>query len=116
MAVHRNKVLDGAISNGHYHQRLPFVSQEVRLLSDHNLPPKKPSDRVQMDAGRSAVSGAFRPEPLLDSDEAAAIMKIHPKTLQRFARLGRIRGVHVGKLWRFRASEIDDWIDRQVAG
>lgn len=43
-------------------------------------------------------------------------MKIHPKTLQRFARLGRIRGAHIGKLWRFRASEIDRWIDRQMAG
>ena len=116
MAVHRNKVLDGALSDGHYHRRLSSVPQEVRLLSDHNLPPKKPVDRVRMNGGPSAESGAFRPEPLLDTDEAAAIMKIHPKTLQRFARLGRIRGVHVGKLWRFRASEIDDWIDRQVAG
>jgi excisionase family DNA binding protein len=86
------------------------------LLSDPSLPPKKPSDRVRINGGLSAASGVFRPEPLLDTDEAAAIMKIHPKTLQRFARLGRIRGVHVGKLWRFRASEIDDWIDRQVAG
>ena len=34
----------------------------------------------------------IRPEPLLDSEEAAAIMKIHPKTLQRFARQGRSRG------------------------
>jgi len=57
-----------------------------------------------------------RVEPLLDTDEAAAIMKIHPKTLQKFARLGRIRGVHIGKLWRFRASEIDEWINRQTAG
>ena len=86
------------------------------MLSDHNLPPKKPSAREQMVAGRSAVSSPVRPEPLLDTDEAAAIMKIHPKTLQRFARLGRIRGIHVGKLWRFRVSEIDDWIDRQMAG
>jgi hypothetical protein len=29
-----------------------------RLLSDHNLPPKKPSDRVQMDAGQSVLSAA----------------------------------------------------------
>jgi excisionase family DNA binding protein len=55
------------------------------------------------------------PEPLLDSDEAASIMKIHPKTLQKLARKGIVRGVHVGKLWRFRASEIEQWIDRQLA-
>jgi excisionase family DNA binding protein len=86
------------------------------LLSDHNLPPKKPSARAEAGDARSLTSSAFHPEPLLDTDEAAAIMKIHPKTLQRFARLGRIRGVHIGKLWRFRASEIDNWIDRQMAG
>ena len=55
------------------------------------------------------------PEPLLDSGEAASIMKIHPKTLQKLARRGIVRGVHIGKLWRFRLSEIERWIDRQMA-
>ena len=57
----------------------------------------------------------FTPEPLLDSDQAAAIMQIHPKTLQKLARNGAIRGIHVGKLWRFRASEIERWIESQMA-
>jgi excisionase family DNA binding protein len=56
------------------------------------------------------------PERLLDSDEAASIMNVHPKTLQKLARKGVVRGVHVGKLWRFRASAIEEWIDRQMAG
>ena len=65
---------------------------------------------------RKPVSAAHDlPEPLLDSDEAASIMKIHPKTLQKLARKGIVRGVHIGKLWRFRASEIEQWIDRQLA-
>lgn len=55
------------------------------------------------------------PEPWLDSDEAASIMKIHPKTLQKLARRGIVRGVHIGKLWRFRASEIEEWIHSQLA-
>jgi len=58
---------------------------------------------------------AFVPERLLDSDEAASIMKCHPKTLQKLARKGVVRGVHVGKLWRFRASVIEEWIQRQLA-
>ena len=37
-------------------------------------------------------------EPLLDSDEAAALLKIHPKTLQRMARRGEITAIHIGKL------------------
>jgi len=45
-------------------------------------------------------------EPLLDSDRAAAIIQVHPKTLQRYARTGIVHGVRVGKLWRFRASDL----------
>jgi excisionase family DNA binding protein len=45
-------------------------------------------------------------EPLLDSEQAAAIVKVHPKTLQRHARNGLVTGVRVGKLWRFRASAL----------
>jgi excisionase family DNA binding protein len=58
---------------------------------------------------------ASGPEPLIDSERAAAIIGIHPKTLQKMARSGEIRGVHVGKLWRFRASSIEDWINRSLA-
>lgn len=54
--------------------------------------------------------------PLLDSEEAAAILKIHPKTLQKLARKGLVHGIHVGKLWRFRSTEIEQWINRQMAG
>ena len=61
------------------------------------------------------ASESWTPEPLLDSEEAAAIMKVHPKTLQKLARQGRIPGVHVGKLWRFRASVIEAWIAQQMA-
>lgn len=45
-------------------------------------------------------------ERLLDSEQAAALVKVHPKTLQRYARKGVVPGVRVGKLWRFRASEL----------
>ena len=53
-------------------------------------------------------------EPLLDSDEAAALLKIHPKTLQRMARRGEIPGIQIGKLWRFRASDLAQWV-QQIA-
>ena len=49
-------------------------------------------------------------EVMLDSDEAAAFLKIHPKTLQRMARQGRVPAFRIGDLWRFRASELDAWL------
>ena len=50
-------------------------------------------------------------EPLLDSDEAAQLLKVHPKTLQRMERRGEVPGVQIGKLWRFRRSELKAWMD-----
>ena len=61
-------------------------------------------------------TGAFCPEPLLDSNQAAAIMRIHPKTLQKLARSGAIRALQIGKVWRFRASVLDEWIQQKLAG
>jgi excisionase family DNA binding protein len=51
-------------------------------------------------------------EPLLDSQQAAAILKVHPRTLQRLVHRGKIHAIQVGKLWRFRASVIEAWIER----
>lgn len=84
---------------------------------------RKVSDREEADSLASisripprSVSGEpFVPEPLLDSDQAAAIMQIHPKTLQRYARQGIVRGFQLGTMWRFCASDIDRWISEQLA-
>ena len=65
---------------------------------------------------RPPVSEAFAPEPLLDTDQAAAIMRIHPKTLQKLARRGVIRAIQIGKVWRFRASTLEEWIQQKLAG
>ncbi len=75
--------------------------------AEEALDPREPLPK------KPPVRASFVPEPLLDTFEAAAIMKIH---LQKLARAGRIPGVHVGKLWRFRASVIDSWIAGQMAG
>ena len=80
------------------------MSSEFTHDTNQNVVLKKPPSSV-----------TTIPERLLDSDEAAAIMNCHPKTLQKLARKGVVRGVHVGKLWRFRASVIEEWIQRQLA-
>ena len=54
-------------------------------------------------------------ERLLDSEEAASLLKIHPKTLQRMARQKRIAGIQIGKLWRFRVSALDDFLREKMA-
>jgi hypothetical protein len=48
-------------------------------------------------------------EHLLDNEQAATLVNIHPKALQRYDRNGLVAGLRVGKLWRFRASGFDGW-------
>ena len=46
-------------------------------------------------------------EPLLKTEQAASLLGIHPKTLQRLAREGKVPATRIGDLWRFRATELD---------
>lgn len=55
-------------------------------------------------------------EPLLDDATAAGLLGIHPKTLQRLARGGEIPAHRVGRFWRYRASELDQWLKCCVTG
>ena len=74
-------------------------------MYDQKKPPT--SERSLPMPGRSGI------EPLLNSNIAAAMLGVHPRTLQRMVLRGQIVGVQVGKLWRFRASAIDEWIERK---
>jgi len=50
-------------------------------------------------------------EPLLDSKTAASLLGIHWKTLQALARENKIPAHRIVNLWRFRASELDSWLN-----
>ena len=45
--------------------------------------------------------------------ELADYLKIAEKTAYRFASKGKVPGFKVGSAWRFRKSDIDEWIKRQ---
>jgi excisionase family DNA binding protein len=60
---------------------------------------------------RSSQDSTSGFEPLFDSVEAARLVRIHPKTVVRMARRGQINGIRVGKLWRFRLSDLQRYVD-----
>jgi excisionase family DNA binding protein len=51
-------------------------------------------------------------EPLINSRDAAELLHMHFKTLERWARTGQIPGYQYvpGDSWYFRASELDNWL------
>jgi excisionase family DNA binding protein len=57
-------------------------------------------------------------EPYLDAERAAAHLSISHKTLLSLARHGAIPahgiGQGRGKMWRFRLSELDRWMQSEV--
>lgn len=53
-------------------------------------------------------------EPLIDANQAAELLEIHPKTVKRLATKGILPGMRIGKLWRFRASLLDAWLKSQL--
>jgi len=48
-------------------------------------------------------------ENILTAEEVAEYFRIHPYTVKRLARAGKLPGFKVGGLWRFRKDDIDQW-------
>jgi hypothetical protein len=46
---------------------------------------------------------------LLNSVQAATLVKVCPKASPRYARTSLVAGLRGGKFWRFRASHFDGW-------
>jgi excisionase family DNA binding protein len=52
----------------------------------------------------------FTVEPLIDANEAGRVLKMHPVTVREMAARNELPGFKIGKVWRFRASSLDQWI------
>jgi excisionase family DNA binding protein len=66
------------------------------------------------DSGGVGFGAAATLEPVVDSEEAARFLNINPKTLQKMARNGGVPGYRIGKLWKFRISDLDAWLRSKV--
>jgi excisionase family DNA binding protein len=55
-------------------------------------------------------------EPLIGVREAADFLSISERRLYAFARAGQVPAYRVGGLWKFRESELEEWLQRQRRG
>jgi excisionase family DNA binding protein len=53
-------------------------------------------------------------EPLLNLKEAAAILGMHWKTLERMARNRKVPALKVGKRWKFRLTLLNTWLENEL--
>ena len=54
-------------------------------------------------------------DPIWDSETAAGYLQIHPRTLTRMARNREIPGFQIGTHWRFRQSDLVEWMHLKVS-
>jgi len=53
-------------------------------------------------------------EEPIDAEEAAKMLGVTARTVTRLAERGEIPGFRVGRLWKFRRSDIQKYIERQI--
>lgn len=54
-------------------------------------------------------------DEVMTADEAACFLKVSTKTVLRHARAGELPAAKVGRAWRFRRSQLLDFLDGGVA-
>lgn len=60
-----------------------------------------------------AENDSNQSEPLMTPEEVAAHLKVSEGTVGQWVKAGRIPVVKVGRLNRFRRSDIDAWVDER---
>jgi excisionase family DNA binding protein len=49
----------------------------------------------------------------LTTEEVLTYLKVTPRTIYRLIRTGELPAVRIGRQWRFRRGDLDDWLERQ---
>ena len=52
-------------------------------------------------------------ESLLNIKEVSEYLQVETTTLYHWSKQGKIPAMKVGALWRFRQSDIDEWLEQQ---
>jgi excisionase family DNA binding protein len=49
----------------------------------------------------------------LTTEQVLDCLKVNPRTIYRLIKTGELPAIRIGRQWRFRRADLDDWIDRQ---
>ena len=52
-------------------------------------------------------------QEILDAQEVADMLRLHPRTVMKLANQGQLRGFKAGGQWRFRRDAIEEYIREQ---
>jgi excisionase family DNA binding protein len=49
----------------------------------------------------------------LTTEEVLGCLKVNPRTIYRLIKTGELPAIRIGRQWRFRRADLENWIDRQ---
>jgi excisionase family DNA binding protein len=55
-------------------------------------------------------------EALMDIKQVAAYLQINEATAYNWAQSGKLPGIKIGRIWRFRREDIEAWLDKNMRG
>ena len=61
----------------------------------------------------SDTNEGHRLPSFLTTEEVLGYLKVNPRTIYRLIRSGELPAIRIGRQWRFRRSDLNDWLDRQ---
>ena len=68
------------------------------------------------DLNRSPQTNAAARDDIFTIKELSEHLRVHPTTIYRLLRQGRLPGFRVGSNWRFNRAAIEQWERTQAAG
>lgn len=102
------------------------VMNDAERSPTHLSAPAKPSSRALVvidadelerrieEAVRRALTASHRQEPQwIDAEGAAALLGVHPRTVTRLAKSGRLASRRIGRLLRFERAAVLAWLERE---
>ena len=59
------------------------------------------------------MNGKATKSAFLTTEEVLDCLNVNPRTIYRLIKIGELPAIRIGRQWRFRRADLDEWIDRQ---
>ena len=87
------------------------MAEQSRKNHGKDSPAGKAKSKARTSApDRSQANGAAAPQELIEMDDAIALLKTSRSTFYRWLRTGKIRGMKLGRQWRFYREDIERFL------
>lgn len=53
------------------------------------------------------------PDKLLTSEQVSKILQVHPFTVLKYLKAGKLKGIKLGRVWRIRESDVERFLEER---